>query len=329
MGCFKLTYREELPTLKVVKGFSFSLEKSCAGLYRYGFNGKEKDDEVKGVTGSSYDFGARQYDPRIGRMLSLDPLMNNNATWSPYSFGLDNPIVFVDENGEWPGVTFFFNEFEIGGGLGFGLNYVRQEGLAYDEVGQTKFVLVSVVTPLNQDFSEKGNPAFIAGASVSASMGVTIDSKAETFRESVRGNRAELGGFEAGELLFGGVSFGDNKFSGVVGLGLGVKISVINTSVQQSISLSETEARAINTFSRKVGGSAEWTLKNVIKEYDDDGNVTGFKGRIYTNGMGVDKGRYDTFIDVYSAVKEVDGEKVSTGQWESKKYSEAADKIEE
>ena len=34
--------------------------------YRYGFNGKEMDNELKGE-GNSYDFGARMYDPRIGR----------------------------------------------------------------------------------------------------------------------------------------------------------------------------------------------------------------------------------------------------------------------
>ena len=34
--------------------------------YRYGFNGMEKDDKVKGE-GNSYDFGARMYDSRIGR----------------------------------------------------------------------------------------------------------------------------------------------------------------------------------------------------------------------------------------------------------------------
>ncbi len=33
--------------------------------YRYGFNGMEKDDEIKG-NGNSYDFGARIYDPRVG-----------------------------------------------------------------------------------------------------------------------------------------------------------------------------------------------------------------------------------------------------------------------
>ena len=40
--------------------------------YRFGFNGKENDNEVKG-SGNSIDFGARIYDPRLGRFLSIDP----------------------------------------------------------------------------------------------------------------------------------------------------------------------------------------------------------------------------------------------------------------
>ncbi|MBS7566743.1 hypothetical protein KHS38_20225 [Mucilaginibacter sp. Bleaf8] len=41
------------------------------GTYRYGFNGKENDNEVKG-TGNSINFGERMYDPRIGKWLSVD-----------------------------------------------------------------------------------------------------------------------------------------------------------------------------------------------------------------------------------------------------------------
>ncbi|MBL4704343.1 MAG: hypothetical protein JKY54_07470, partial [Flavobacteriales bacterium] len=40
--------------------------------YRFGFNGMEKDDEVKSGTGNHYNFGARCYDARLGRWLSLD-----------------------------------------------------------------------------------------------------------------------------------------------------------------------------------------------------------------------------------------------------------------
>ncbi|MCU7549877.1 hypothetical protein OCK74_12165 [Chitinophagaceae bacterium LB-8] len=42
--------------------------------YRYGFNGKENDNEVKG-DGNSLDFGGRIYDPRLGRWHSTDPVV--------------------------------------------------------------------------------------------------------------------------------------------------------------------------------------------------------------------------------------------------------------
>lgn len=69
-----------------------------ANGYRYGFNGKEKDDEIKG-NGNSYDFDARIYDPRIGRWLAVDPLAYKYPEHSPYNFALNNPIILVDPDG--------------------------------------------------------------------------------------------------------------------------------------------------------------------------------------------------------------------------------------
>lgn len=66
--------------------------------YRFGFNGKEKDNEIKGE-GNSYDFGARIYDPRTGRWESLDPLFSHFPFISNYSFASNNPIQFIDYNG--------------------------------------------------------------------------------------------------------------------------------------------------------------------------------------------------------------------------------------
>ena len=67
--------------------------------YRYGFNGMEKDDEVKG-NGNSYDFGARIYDPRIGRWLSLDPQSEKYPMLSDYSFVANSPLMIIDPDGE-------------------------------------------------------------------------------------------------------------------------------------------------------------------------------------------------------------------------------------
>ena len=67
--------------------------------YRYGFNGKEKDDEAKG-NGNELDFGARIYDSRLGRWLSVDPLAAKYASTSPYVYVNNTPIFFIDKHGE-------------------------------------------------------------------------------------------------------------------------------------------------------------------------------------------------------------------------------------
>jgi len=64
-----------------------------------GFNGKEADNEIN-VDGGSYDFGARIYDGRLGRWLSLDPLMAKFPDMSPYNFANNNPIYFIDPDGK-------------------------------------------------------------------------------------------------------------------------------------------------------------------------------------------------------------------------------------
>ncbi|MBL4753432.1 MAG: RHS repeat-associated core domain-containing protein [Flavobacteriales bacterium] len=73
--------------------------KKCLSTYRYGFNGKEKDDEIKGV-GNSYDYGARIYDPRLGRWLAVDPKGQLFPNHSPYNYALGNPIYYIDPDGE-------------------------------------------------------------------------------------------------------------------------------------------------------------------------------------------------------------------------------------
>jgi RHS repeat-associated protein len=66
--------------------------------YRYGFNGMEKDDEAKGK-GNSYDFGARMFDPRIGRWLSRDKKEYKMPDHSPYVFVNNDPIRYIDPDG--------------------------------------------------------------------------------------------------------------------------------------------------------------------------------------------------------------------------------------
>tara|TARA_B110000971_G_scaffold221942_1_gene271714 strand:+ start:5659 stop:6549 length:891 start_codon:yes stop_codon:yes gene_type:complete len=67
--------------------------------YRFGFNGMEKDDEVKG-SGNSYSTEFRQLDVRLGRWLTIDPKASVLPSHSPYLVMGGNPILYVDPNGD-------------------------------------------------------------------------------------------------------------------------------------------------------------------------------------------------------------------------------------
>jgi RHS repeat-associated protein len=66
--------------------------------YRYGFNGKEEDDEASG-DGNQYDYGFRIYNPRLGRFLSMDPLSGSYPWYTPYQFAGNKPIWAIDLDG--------------------------------------------------------------------------------------------------------------------------------------------------------------------------------------------------------------------------------------
>lgn len=66
--------------------------------YRYGFNGKENDNDVKG-TGNQQDYGKRIYDPRLGKFLSVDPITQKYPELTPYQFASNTPIQAIDLDG--------------------------------------------------------------------------------------------------------------------------------------------------------------------------------------------------------------------------------------
>ncbi len=66
--------------------------------YRYGFQGQEKDDEIKGE-GNSFNYKYRMHDARVGRFFAVDPLTAKYPHYTPYSFSGNKVINSIELEG--------------------------------------------------------------------------------------------------------------------------------------------------------------------------------------------------------------------------------------
>ncbi|MCO5948099.1 RHS repeat domain-containing protein [Mucilaginibacter flavidus] len=96
-----VTYTADIASGQDYYAFGMQIpgRKFTGSPYRFGFNGKENDNEVKG-DGDQQDYGMRIYDSRLGKFLSTDPLTKRYPELTPYQFAGNTPIQSIDLDGK-------------------------------------------------------------------------------------------------------------------------------------------------------------------------------------------------------------------------------------
>jgi len=125
---------------------------SAGDSYRYGFNGKENDNEVKGE-GNQQDYGMRIYDPRLGKFLSVDPLIKSYPWYTPYQFAGNKPIWCIDLDG--------LEDIPVNGGSYWSVEKLKQVAMNDDfykrraASGETVVLNLTYVAIANNDFNKR------------------------------------------------------------------------------------------------------------------------------------------------------------------------------
>jgi RHS repeat-associated protein len=180
MGCLKLERNMLLRIAHTSNSERSGEGKYRAGLYRYKYNGKEYQDEL-GL--NFYDYGARNYDAALGRWMNVDPLAEISRRFSPYTYGLNNPIYFIDVDGMYadPG-DFYGNNGKHLGSDGINDNKVyRADSVEKNKDGLVTSAKNSTDLGITHTEFRKQASTVYAESSAYKSNSVTDDLKKEMF----------------------------------------------------------------------------------------------------------------------------------------------------
>ncbi len=156
-------------------GYNNNLSAFASTAQRIKYNGKELQDEL-GL--NMYDYGARNYDPTIGRWMNVDPLAEKFYPLSGYSYVANSPILLGDPNGEdW---TIIKNE-DKHGRVHYQVTYTgavlnSSSNKKIDMVGFAK-AIVSQTENLLTSFEKRDDGSFDSAFTVDVQLRIVNDKK--------------------------------------------------------------------------------------------------------------------------------------------------------
>jgi len=282
--------------------------------FRYGFNGKENDNEF-----GWQDYGMRMYMRRIARFPSPDPITAKYPMLTPFQFASNSPISGIDLDGlEYFNMT-TIRAVSLGSaalGLGYGVSgTVKQQGTAIDMIGVTHFKGHGLVLPKDQGLNDykETKPKVILGAELSVT-DASINLVAEpifAYAKNAFSTSIPAINIKGGIGL--GISFGKGSFGVSAGLGLGASLKTgEQTTITESISVTNKEENGILPI--------KWNVRGI--EYGEiiDEKIMAIRGQLYT-------GDVNTGITVTSSAINDDAterkppQENTRGDWKSIDYS--------
>ncbi|HMP31687.1 MAG TPA: RHS repeat-associated core domain-containing protein, partial [Saprospiraceae bacterium] len=115
--------------------------------HRFTYNGKEKQQDL-----GWYDYGARMYDPTIGRFNRIDRYSEKYYDTSPYQYAANNPIRYIDVNGD----SISVNVIQGGGINGRDLYRIHVSGKIVDNTskGMSSKQLVRISSQISKQIEK-------------------------------------------------------------------------------------------------------------------------------------------------------------------------------
>ena len=165
---------------------------------KYLFNGKERTQDF----GLGWDdFGARRYMPDLGRWIGPDPLADEFPTYSPYNYAVNNPLLYIDPNGEFP-IKFHIRSFAPTG------SFSSLAGLGFQDDGRgfTTSTARSVTSRISQEFVLETDNGSISNSSFITRSDYTINRI--TGRETLGSPIGEISSVASATTEDGATTFG-------------------------------------------------------------------------------------------------------------------------